>query len=63
MNALLAPVADLFGPAWPAVWTLAKIVAIVLPIVLCVAYLTLAERRQPRNAYLEFDAQPARMIP
>jgi NADH-quinone oxidoreductase subunit H len=34
-----------FGPTWPAVWTLAKIVAIVLPVVLCVAYLTLAERK------------------
>ena len=33
------------GPAWPAVWTLAKIVAIVLPLLLCVAYLTLAERK------------------
>jgi NADH-quinone oxidoreductase subunit H len=45
MNALLAPVADLFGPAWPAVWTLAKIVAIALPLILGVAYLTLAERK------------------
>jgi NADH-quinone oxidoreductase subunit H len=34
-----------FGPVWPVVWTLAKIVAIVLPVVLCVAYLTLAERK------------------
>jgi len=45
MNALLAPVADLFGPAWPAVWTLAKIVAIAIPLILGVAYLTLAERK------------------
>ena len=30
------------GPAWPVVWTLAKIVAIALPLILCVAYLTLA---------------------
>lgn len=34
-----------FGPAWPAVWTLVKIVAIVLPLLLAVAYLTLAERK------------------
>jgi NADH-quinone oxidoreductase subunit H len=34
-----------FGPTWPAVWTLAKIVAIVLPLLLAVAYLTLAERK------------------
>src|SRR6202790_3205358 len=45
MNELLAPLRDFFGPTWPAVWTLAKIVAIVLPIFLCVAYLTLAERK------------------
>ncbi len=45
MNALLAPVADVFGPAWPAVWTLAKIVAIAIPLILGVAYLTLAERK------------------
>jgi NADH-quinone oxidoreductase subunit H len=36
---------NLFGPAWPAVWTVAKIVAIVIPIMLSVAYLTLAERK------------------
>ena len=33
------------GSLWPAVWTLAKIVAIVVPLLLCVAYLTLAERK------------------
>lgn len=36
---------QLFGPLWPVVWNLAKIVAIVLPIMGCVAYLTLAERK------------------
>ena len=34
-----------FGPTWPAVWTLAKIVVIALPLILGVAYLTLAERK------------------
>jgi NADH-quinone oxidoreductase subunit H len=34
-----------FGPTWPAVWTLAKIVAIVAPLILSVAYLTLWERK------------------
>ena len=34
-----------FGPTWPAVWALAKIVAIIVPLMLCVAYLTLAERK------------------
>ena len=34
-----------FGPVWPGVWALVKIVAILLPLILCVAYLTLAERK------------------
>jgi NADH-quinone oxidoreductase subunit H len=33
------------GPAWPVVWTLVKIVALVLPLMICVAYLTLWERK------------------
>ena len=33
------------GPAWPAVWTLVKIVAIVAPLMIAVAYLTLWERK------------------
>ncbi|AKJ28434.1 NADH-quinone oxidoreductase subunit NuoH [Caldimonas brevitalea] len=33
------------GGAWPVVWTLVKIVALVLPLMLCVAYLTLWERK------------------
>ena len=45
MNPLLAPVADFLGPAWPVVWTLAKIVAVAIPLILGVAYLTLAERK------------------
>jgi len=36
---------DFFGWTWPGVWTLAKIVAIAVPLILCVAYLTLAERK------------------
>jgi NADH-quinone oxidoreductase subunit H len=36
---------QLFGPVWPAVWTLAKIVAIVAPLMICMAYLTLLERK------------------
>jgi NADH-quinone oxidoreductase subunit H len=35
---------DLLGPAWLPVWTVVKILAIVVPIMLTVAYLTLAER-------------------
>jgi len=33
------------GPTWPVVWTLAKILAIVLPLMIAVAYLTLWERK------------------
>lgn len=35
----------LLGPAWLPVWTLVKIVAIVLPLLVAVAYLTYAERK------------------
>jgi NADH-quinone oxidoreductase subunit H len=35
----------LLGGAWPVVWTLIKIVALILPLMLCVAYLTLWERK------------------
>jgi NADH-quinone oxidoreductase subunit H len=45
MNALLAPVEQLLGPAWPVVWTLVKIVVVAVPLILGVAYLTLAERK------------------
>ena len=41
--------ATFFGSAWPAIkvttWTLVKIVAIAIPLILSVAYLTLAERK------------------
>ena len=33
------------GPAWPAIWTLIKIVVIVVALMASVAYLTLAERK------------------
>jgi NADH-quinone oxidoreductase subunit H len=35
---------SLFGGAWPVVWSLIKIVALVAPLMGCVAYLTLWER-------------------
>ena len=41
----LGALENFFGPTWPAVWTLTKILAIVAPLMLCVAYLTLAERK------------------
>src|SRR5438552_5305255 len=45
MDELLLPAQRLFGDAWPTVWTLAKIIAITVPLILCVAYLTLVERK------------------
>jgi len=36
---------DVFGGVWPLVWTLVKIVVVVLPLMGCVAYLTLWERK------------------
>ena len=33
------------GLAWPVIWSLIKIVALVLPLMICVAYLTLWERK------------------
>jgi NADH-quinone oxidoreductase subunit H len=36
---------SLLGGAWPATWALIKIVALVLPLMGCVAYLTLWERK------------------
>jgi NADH-quinone oxidoreductase subunit H len=45
LDTLLAYPQSWFGPAWPAVWTLVKIVAIVAPLMAAVAYLTLWERK------------------
>lgn len=36
---------SLIGDAWPVAWTLVKIVALVAPLMVCVAYLTLWERK------------------
>ena len=33
------------GPAWPIIWTVVKIIAIIAPVMIGVAYLTLAERK------------------
>ncbi len=41
----LKPLQDLLGAAWPAVWTLVKIVAVLVPLLLCVAYMTFWERK------------------
>ena len=45
LDAIIAPAQALLGPAWPLVWTLVKIIVIVVPLTLGVAYLTFAERK------------------
>ena len=45
LDSLLTYPQTLLGPLWPAVWTLVKILVIVVPLMLCVAYLTLWERK------------------
>ncbi len=45
IDAITAFGASLLGPAWPLVWSIVKIVALVLPLMISVAYLTLWERK------------------
>ena len=45
MESLLSAVREMLGPAWLPLWTVVKIVAIAVPLILCVAYLTFWERK------------------
>ena len=61
MDALMNFGSGIFGGAWPAVWSLVKIVLIVAPLMLGVAYLIWAERKV--IGYMQVRIGPNRVGP
>ncbi|MDR3086815.1 MAG: NADH-quinone oxidoreductase subunit NuoH [Azoarcus sp.] len=45
MDVIWQPLEDFFGPLWPVVWAVVKILVLLVPLLVCVAYLTYFERK------------------